>query len=405
MDKLLGAVSYIGEIKLRSDDDAVDRLNHNYTVGFLILFAVLVSTRQYVGEPINCWVPAQFTHNHEEYTNKVCWVSNTYYLPFKEKKIPTDGKDMIGYYQWIPMILIVQALMFYIPCLVWRLLSKRSGISVKTVTESALNSSRVHSGETRDRTIRYLSNHLDSYLSVKRQENNSSWARIKKLMAKKCLFIAGRVYGNYLTVLYLFIKLLYVANCVGQLFLLNVFLGTQYHMFGVYILMSLVQGHDWKSSTRFPRVTLCDFEVRQLGNIHRHTVQCVLPINLFNEKIFVFIWFWFVLVAIVTVISLLSWTRHSLSTSGQVEYVTRQLKALDKLNRETRSQVRKFTRKYLKQDGIFVVRLVAKSAGEVVAAEILAGLWDKYKRETRLVVDGLGPPQGVPQPTTPILMA
>jgi len=54
-----------------NDDDMVDRLNHHFTVMFLIIAMVVVTTTQYVGSPINCWCPAYFTHSHIAFTNKV----------------------------------------------------------------------------------------------------------------------------------------------------------------------------------------------------------------------------------------------------------------------------------------------------------------------------------------------
>lgn len=185
--------------------------------------------------------------------------------------------------------------------------------------------------------------------------------------------------------------MLYILNAIGQLFLLNLFLGTDYHLFGVHIALNLLRGEDWRSSVRFPRVTLCDFEVRALGNVHKHTVQCVLPINLFNEKIFVFVWFWFVFVAFVTVLNFIHWLFKCINRSTQEHFIRRQLRALDLINRETDASTMKFTRDYMRQDGVFITRLVAKNAGEIVAAEVIAGLWTNYMREHRLLVDDVAP--------------
>ena len=289
--------------------------------------------------------------------------------------------------------------MFFVPCIVWRLLNQRSGINIKAIVDAAVTCQRSATmAENRDQTIRYMVNHLDGYLGANRPELTGFWSRIKKTLAKRCFFICGKVYGNYLTMIYLFVKMLYITNAIGQLFLLNLFLGTDYHMFGITVVGALLSGQDWRPTARFPRVTLCDFRVRSLGNTNQHTVQCVLPINLFNEKIYVFIWFWFVFVAIITVLNLFHWLTKSLNRKSQVDYIKRHLRTMDRINRETDIQATKFAQDYLRQDGVFALRLVAKNAGELIAAELAAALWDNYGRERRLLVDH---PARPPPPALP----
>jgi len=55
-------------------------------------------------------------------------------------------------------------------------------------------------------------------------------------------------------------------------------------------------------------------------------VQCVLPLNLFNEKIFLFIWFWYVFVAIVTIGNVILWTWRTLFQRNRVSFVKKYLK-------------------------------------------------------------------------------
>ena len=152
-------------------------------------------------------------------------------------------------------------------------------------------------------------------------------------------------------------------------------------------IFHLIAGKLWKATGRFPRVTLCDFEIRELGNTNQHTVQCVLPINLFNEKIYVFLWFWFVFVATVTIFNLVHWFVKIIHTDSGIGFVKRHLKSMDRINRETDMQVKKFCSDYLRTDGIFVIRLLAKNAGDLTAAEIIAGLFDVYGRGKRLLIE------------------
>ena len=93
MERLFKSVLSIRELKFHVDDDYVDRLSRQYTIIMTVCFAFLVSTKQFVGTPISCWCPAEFTVSQMEYANAICWVSNTYYLPIDDV-IPDDKFDL-----------------------------------------------------------------------------------------------------------------------------------------------------------------------------------------------------------------------------------------------------------------------------------------------------------------------
>ncbi|XP_073957502.1 innexin inx1-like [Choristoneura fumiferana] len=50
----------------------------------------------------------------------------------------------------------------------------------------------------------------------------------------------------------------------------------------------------------FPRVTKCTFhKYGSSGSIQTHDSLCVLPLNMVNEKTYIFLWFWYLILAVV----------------------------------------------------------------------------------------------------------
>ena len=62
-----------------------------------------------------------------------------------------------------------------------------------------------------------------------------------------------------------------------------------------------------------------------------YTVLCVLPMNIFNERIFLFLWFWLIFVAIVTFISLLLWISRIMCRTNRLVLVKKYLKMHSRL--------------------------------------------------------------------------
>jgi len=237
--------------------------------------------------------------------------------------------------------------------------------------------------------LRYVVSQMDRYMLAQREYRTGCLVRIKHFIAKVCCLVGGKLYGNYLISCYMMIKLVYVTNAIAQLFLLDVFLKMDNRLYGLHVVERLIRGKDWGYSERFPRVTLCEFEIRHQSRLHNYVVQCALTINLFNEKIFIFVWFWFVLVALATAVNFLRWLFRTLYWPGHVQYVRKQIRVMDVTPREA-GTLGKFTQNYLRRDGMFIVRLIGMNMGEVVAGEVLCGLWNNYSPERRTIAEKSG---------------
>jgi hypothetical protein len=114
------------------------------------------------------------------------------------------------------------SVLFYIPSVLWHGLATKTGFDIANLVKT-LHSMEQLNPDIRDRTLRYIAKHIDRALEIQREMGTGFFSHFKRIVRRQCpVFIIGRSQGNYLTFVYLFVKIMYITNVVGQLFLLNV---------------------------------------------------------------------------------------------------------------------------------------------------------------------------------------
>ncbi|KIH46561.1 Innexin [Ancylostoma duodenale] len=129
---------------------------------------------------------------------------------------------------------------------------------------------------------------------------------------------------GWMSLNYLAMKLMFVVNIILQILVLHLFLGFDW---GDLLHLKLGFNTDWKATGLFPRSTMCDFEVRNKGNLQRYSVQCVLSLNMFNEKIFLVLFYWLILLFFVTLVNFCLWVKNLHSRTDQLAFVRRMLES------------------------------------------------------------------------------
>ncbi|VDP91171.1 unnamed protein product [Echinostoma caproni] len=391
-------------------EDFADRLSHFFTTGIILMFAGVTMANVYFLRPISCTLPTAPDNKFNEFAESVCWVKGTTALRASDR-MPMDAKDWdqlhersgISFYQWVPFCLSIQAMLFFLPHAIWQSLARYTmGENLECILDKARAANAADDRDKRQKCISIAAYQLFRLSRQHHDYRSSSWARWQRRAVQRIpggsLFVASKRMGNWVMMAYLSVKLLYLVNALGQLYLIRTFLGYNGGLFsfGDILVGTLTSKKEWDESDFFPRQTYCPVSVRQLGASNNvFTAICVLPVNMFNEKIYIFLWLWIAFVAVATAISMLVWLVRSLFHRCQTTFVRDFLilSVQSQVNEPDRDHsdnctacciqpndptVDRFIVECVRNDGTFLLRMIRSNAGDVAAGEILATWWHLF---------------------------
>lgn len=276
-------------------DGCVFRLHCIVTVIILMGFVIVNSAKQIVGEPISCNRDKEI--EDKEVANAWCYIKGIHSIP-KDDFIPNvypgmgppvnpDSFRANVFYQWIWFMLLFQAICFYFPRWLWKCFEGNKIFSFTTDFD---------------------------YFSIDES---------KKL--KKIEIIVDYLYqtnGNndWYAIKYFLCELLALLNVILQMAANNIFLSGQFYSYGIDFIeyhfypktdsmvdpLDTVYHYNWFEFSSnslilqvFPIQSKCNFSRFGIsGSIEYLDFMCVLTINIFNQKIYLFCWFWFIILII-----------------------------------------------------------------------------------------------------------
>lgn len=263
-------------------DDFVFRLHYRATFVLLLIFSLVVTANQYIGDPIDCIVD----HIPQDTMDTYCWIYSTFTIPSRlDGRIGYDvvqpgvagfvqNEDEVQhhkYYQWVCFALFFQAMLFYLPHYIWK---SCDGGKIKMLAMD-LTHPKFDEDDENNRTDLLV-------------------AYLHKYRGQHCIYALQYIVCDFLN----------LVNVIGQIFFIDWFLDGEFSTYGWDVWHFTEQSPDIRDdpmSRVFPTVTKCTFhKYGPSGSVQKFDGLCVLPLNIVNEKIYLVLWFWFIILSIVT---------------------------------------------------------------------------------------------------------
>ena len=215
-------------------DSSFFKLHYKLTATILFLCAILVTSYELFGKAIECFSDSMAQSKWGILTN-YCWIMSTF-------SIPSSGNIVRhAYYQWVPFVLFLQGVMFYLPHYFWKMYEDER---MKKITDGLQG--RILNIDERKDSCKTLVEH------IKETFHQNNW-------------YAG---------VFFVCDLMNLFNTGFQMYFINLFLGGVFLNFGPKVLgLTELDQHNRTDPLIevFPRLTKCTFhqygENGGIGNI------------------------------------------------------------------------------------------------------------------------------------------
>jgi len=126
----------------------------------------------------------------------------------------------------------------------WNAFGLKSGVQISDLVESSFDyklptTDAIH----RQMCLNYVVDTIDDYCTDhRRQVNVRKNLNIFQRYLASGWCLTGKFLGNYLVVLYMTTKLMYIGVSLLQIFILSMLLGSNFAMYGVRVIVRLFRG-------------------------------------------------------------------------------------------------------------------------------------------------------------------
>ncbi|CAP30981.2 Protein CBR-INX-14 [Caenorhabditis briggsae] len=367
-----------------------DRL-HLFTVYLLGFFVLLTGAKQHFGNPIDCMLPKQHDElkSWREYIHNFCLFYGTFRYEVTNGTSSfgsyTADDASVNYYQWVPFFFAFQVCCFLLPFWCWAYMQKMIYIDMAFIVDYAgkINSEKTFekTKEKVDRLVAYMNDHF----------------RYRR--AHKMGYFSWITFNSaFPSVLYSLTKFFFIANVVVQVNLVCKFLDVDSWMWGFDVRNS--SKSSWsqhnvhlnstlsptnKNSPQSFRWCLQSIPLQESVNkFVNHKAQCIIPMNVINEKIFIGLYFWLLLLTGLSVIGTVKWIFRIRSRKANEVMIFKLIKKV--LENEPHDSKMfdyrfNFVHDYLCADGILLIYFMMDTNGFLKTEEVIGALFRKYVSE------------------------